>query len=178
MAIQKQAANVQFLPQDQAVSPDVIVETLLGGAGIPEGSVPLAGSELMYVVQNGTLCIVPASTFQTGGSYVPSNRGSVTVSGANTAITATGLGSVVVHGKATGGTTTIDINGGAVGQMLRVEHVQGATVEVVLLGTSVAIGAIGSFTATPTIGIRDIMLFDNVDGSNWALVAISQGFVV
>jgi uncharacterized membrane protein len=65
MAIRKQAANAQFVDPNEVASPDVLANILLGVGGLPLATTPLAGTETMYVVQGGTLCAVPASTFVT-----------------------------------------------------------------------------------------------------------------
>lgn len=164
-----QAANAQGVPPG---TPGPDIANVLLGVGAPSAALPLSGTENMYVIQNGTLCLVPSSEFPSA------QQKTVTVSGTATAIVATGLGSVVVKGNPAGGTTTIDINGGYVGQILRVDHIQGATVESVVLGTTVKIGSTGSFTATATIGIRDCLVFENLDGTHWGLHAFSTGFTV
>lgn len=119
---------------------------------------------------------IDASIQVNNGTIGVAHQGTITVSTTTTTINATGVTSMLVNGKATGGTTTVTINGGYVGQMLRVDHKQGATAEVVLFDTSVAIGTVGSFTATPTASLRDCLQFENLDGTHWALHAISSGF--
>lgn len=130
---------------------------------------------LYYATDTGALSMWNGSSWQ--GFFPEDVQNSITVTGTATAVTATGFKSVVVHGKAAGGSTTLDINGGYVGQILRVDHIQGATAESVALGTSVAIGSVvTSFTATGTAGIRDCLVFENLDGTHWALQAVNQGF--
>lgn len=165
MTIKTKAANAQFVPTGDN-TPDALTASLLGA---PAAALPLAGTETAYVIQNGTLCVMPAGLL----SIV--NQGTVNVAGTTTTLTATGISSLLMNGKATGGTTTVTINGGFVGQTLRVDHKQGATAEVVLFDSSVDITSAGSFTATPTASIRDCMLFENLDGTHWALQAITTG---
>jgi hypothetical protein len=96
---------------------------------------------------------------------------------ANTTISPTGLGSVVVTLSSN---TTLNINPGFSGELLRVEIKQDATGgRVVTLGTTIAVGLdIPSYTATTTPNARDLLQFICAGTTRWMLVAVNHGFSV
>ncbi len=114
-------------------------------------------------------------------SSLPANhqwtQGTVAASSSTTTLTAAGLDSIVVNISAN---TTLNINAGYVGELLRVEIKQDSTgTRIVTLGTTISVGtSIPSYTASTAANARDLLQFINIGTSHWALAAVNLGFTV
>lgn len=75
--------------------------------------------------------------------------------------------------------TTVDFDRGYTGQRIFLSYKQGPIPSSLILGSTIVLGTtITSYTATNTAGARDILELVCIDGFNWALVLVAQGFTV
>jgi hypothetical protein len=76
--------------------------------------------------------------------------------------------------------TTLDIAApNYIGQHLRAEYKNGATAEALNLGTTIVFGStVASYTSTNTASVSDFLMFIGANGSQWACVAIAQGYTI
>jgi hypothetical protein len=105
----------------------------------------------------------------------------VTVAGGGTVtLTPTiGVTSVLLNGNVASATTLQVAAPNYVGQHLRVQYKNGATTQALALGNTILLGStVASFTSTPTAAVSDFLQLIGANGSQWALVAISQGFTI
>lgn len=169
----------------------IAADSLLGNAGTV-GAVPTAiviGAGLTVAAGTiaatggatqwnaGTVTAVGNGLEINGGTIAADTQGTVTASTTHTAISPTGLQSVLVNMTSS---TTLDINSGYVGQHLRLELKQDATgSRTVTLGTSIAVGTdIATFTASTAASARDLVQMINATGTVWMLAAVNKGFAV
>jgi len=75
--------------------------------------------------------------------------------------------------------TTVNFGTGWIGQRIYLFYKQGPIPSSLILGSTIVLGTtITSYTATNTAGARDILELVCIDGFNWALVLVAQGFTV
>lgn len=116
-------------------------------------------------LNSGTIQVDHQATL-TGGSHL-------------TITPAQGVSAVIINGSSSAA-TTLDVGAPLyLGQHLRVQYKNGSTAQAMTLGTSIKLGAtVPSFTSTPTAAVSDFLQLIGANGSQWALVAISQGFTI
>lgn len=104
-------------------------------------------------------------------------QGTVSASTATTSLSPAGLASIVVT---VGANTTINVQPGTPGQVLRLEVKQDATGgRTVALGATIAFGAdLTAYAPSTAANARDLLQLINAGGSAWMLVAVSHGFGV
>ena len=125
------------------------------------------------------MTVYPSPTFQDVAILGTIDRpATIAATGTETAITITGFNSALVNMGTVA--TTIDINGGYVGQEARLEIKQGSTARAASLGTTVAFGSTySSFTSTNSANAVDMVdLVCAQSGTIWRVDNISQGFTV
>jgi hypothetical protein len=89
-----------------------------------------------------------------------------------------GVSNVLINGGTAA--TTLDIAApNYVGQHLRAQYKNGATAEALNLGTTCVFGStVSSYTSTATAATSDFLQFIGANASQWAVVAIAQGYTV
>lgn len=176
------------------------VTSVVSGAGLHAGTITTSGTLLAdwnagTVAALGTGLAISSSTlspqWQAGsvtalggamainsGTISAQNQGTITLSGTTTGtINPAGVDSFLVNNGTAAG--TIAISPGFQGQRLRVEIKQGATAHTITFTSTVSFGTtVTSYTATNTAAARDLIQLFCVNGTSWALSAVSQGFTI
>lgn len=131
---------------------------------------------------SGTVTDVVAGNGLGGGPITSSgtlesiSQGTIAGGGTITIVPVSGVSSVLINGGSSD--TTIDINQGFVDQRLLVNFKQGATAHGVTLGPDIVGTLVAGFVVTPTASARDLLQLICLDGTHWALAAVSQNYSV
>lgn len=90
----------------------------------------------------------------------------------------TGVSNFLINGGTVA--TTLEIAApNYIGQHLRAQYKNGATTQAMTLGTSIVTGAgVTGYTSTATANVSDFLQFIGANGSQWAIVAIAQGYTI
>lgn len=141
----------------------------------------LTAAELNVLVTalNAAPTAAAQGSFLNSGTVV-SDAQSIINGGSHLTITpASGTSNVLINGN-TATATTIDVGPPVYqGQHLRVQYKQGATPQLLNLGTTIVFGASpASYSSTETANVSDFLQFIGANGSQWACVAIGQGFTI
>lgn len=90
----------------------------------------------------------------------------------------TGVSNFLINGGTVA--TTLEIAApNYIGQHLRAQYKNGATTQAMTLGTTIATGAgVSGYTSTATANVSDFLQFIGANGSQWAIVAIAQGYTI
>lgn len=153
-----------------------------GGAGSvgatgPTGSTGVTGATGPTGV-SGTSLSADHGSFINSGTVQSDVQGTISGGGHITYTPTSGVSNVLINGGTVA--TTIDIAApDYVGQHLRAQYKNGATAEALNLGTTIVFGStVTSYTSTASASVSDFLQFIGANGSQWALVAIAQGYTI
>lgn len=169
--------------------PSMNQSTEFSGAVVAVNSQGTANSDTMWLCDNATAPTVGTTAisffaitrtsghriFQSGGTINADARGTIAASTGTTTLDPTNFTSLLVNISTN---TTININSGYAGQILRTDIKQDATgTRIPTLGTSIVYNdSIPSFTASIAANKRDSLCFEcKDDGVHWELMAVVIG---